>query len=322
MQPDRRPVYVSRRAALAALGGAAFFPNIVRSQGLTTVVVGGLPEDSATSVLYGVQSGLFKKYGLDVQMQPQRSGPAVMSGVAGNSYQIGKAGTPPLIAAYGHGLPFVTIAPAGLYVSSAPIGALLVKADSPIKRAADLNGKTIAVGALTDVFSLATRAWLDKNGGDSSTVKFTEITISAIPSAIAEGRVDAGSVNEPILTAGLATGKVRVLAHNFDAIAPRFMYTAWFTTKQYAAANPNVIKGFTTALKEAAEYVNSHHAQTIDLIAKFASLDPALVRKMTRVEQGTSLDPRLIQPVIDAAVRYKFTAKAFDARDLILPGLG
>jgi len=312
---------VSRRTALAAVSSAALFPNIALGQTLTSVIVGGLPEDSATSVLYGIQSGLFKKYGLNVEMQAQRSGPAVMSGVAGNAYQIGKAGTPPLIAAYGHGLPFTMIAPAGNYVSSAPIAALLVKTDSPIKKAADLNGKTIAVGALTDVFSLSTRAWLDKNGGDSSTVKFTEITISAIPAAVAEGRIEAGSCNEPVLSAGLADGKVRILARNFDAIAPRFMYTAWFTTKQYAAANPAVVKNFTIALKEAARYCNAHHAETIDLIAKFTSLEPSQVQKMTRVEQGTTLDPRLIQPVIDAAVKYKFTADAFNARDLILPGL-
>lgn len=318
MRPGRS---LSRRAAIAGISTAALFPNIVLGQSSTTIVVGGLPEDSATSVLYGIDSGLFKKHGLNVEMQPQRSGPAVMSAVAGNTYQIGKAGTPPIIAAYGHGLPFTTIWPAGIYVSSAPIAALLVKTDSPIKKAADLNGKTVAVGALTDVFSLATRSWLDKNGGDSSTVKFTEITISAIPEAIAQGRVDAGSVNEPVLSAGLAEGNIKILARNFDAIAPRFLYTAWFTTKQYAASNPAVIKRFTTALKQAAQYCNTHHAQTIEMIAKFTSLEPSQVQRMTRVEQGTSLDPRLLQPVIDAAVKYKFTAQAFDARELILPGL-
>jgi NitT/TauT family transport system substrate-binding protein len=312
---------ISRRAALATVSTAALFPNIVLGQQSTTLVVGGLPEDSATPVLYGISSGLFKKYGLNVELQPQRSGPAIESGVAGGAYQIGKASTPPIIAAHGHGAPFVIVAPAGLYVASAPISALLVKADSPIKSAAELNGKTVAVGALTDIFSLATRAWMDKNGGDSSTVKFVEITISAIPAALAEGRVDAGSTNEPVLSAALAGGKVKVLARSFDAIASRFLYTGWFTTKAYAAANPAVVKNFAVAMKQAAQYVNSHHAETVDLIAKFTSLEPAQVQKMTRVEQGTTLDPRLIQPVIDAAVKYKFTAEAFNARDLIMAGL-
>ena len=42
---------------------------------------------------------------------------------------------------------------------------------------------------------------------------------------------------------------------------------------------------------------------------------------MTRVEQGTTLDPRLLQPVIDASVKYKFAAQPFDARAMLLPGL-
>ncbi|HXP94715.1 MAG TPA: ABC transporter substrate-binding protein [Candidatus Binatia bacterium] len=312
---------LSRRALLALGSAALAFPAAAFAQGMTSIKMAGVAEDSATPVLYGIQSGLFRPRGLDVELETQHNGPAIMSGVAGNSYQIGKSSTPPLIAAFSRGLPFVMIAPAGLYVSSAPIAALLVKNDAPIAKASDLNGKTIATGALNDVHSLATRAWIDKNGGDSSAVKFVEIPISEIPVSIAQGRVDAGSANEPVLSAALAGGSLRVLGRNFDAIAPRFMYTAWFTTKQYAAANTAAVKNFTVALKQAAQYVNTHHAQTIEMIAKYTSLEPAQVRKMTRVEQGTVLDPKLLQPVIDAMFKYKYLAQAFDARDLIVPGL-
>lgn len=307
---------------MVALGSSAFaLPTLAFAQGMTSIKMAGVAEDSATPVLYAIQSGLFRPRGLDVELETQHNGPAIMSGVAGNSYQIGKSSTPPLIAAFSRGLPFVMIAPAGLYVSSAPIAALLVKNDAPIAKASDLNGKTIATGALNDVHSLATRAWIDKNGGDSSAVKFVEIPISEIPVSIAQGRVDAGSANEPVLSAGLSGGSLRVLGRNFDAIAPRFMYTAWFTTKQYAAANPAVVKNFTTALKQAVQYVNAHHAQTIEMIAKYTSLEPAQVQKMTRVEQGTVLDPKLLQPVIDAMAKYKYLAQPFDARDLLVPGL-
>jgi NitT/TauT family transport system substrate-binding protein len=315
-------MHVLSRRGVLLFGAVALMPRSrARAADTTPVKVAGLAEDSATTVLYGIQSGLFARYNLAVDMQSQQNGPATMSGVAGDSYQIGKSSTPPLVAAHNRGLPFVIVAPAGLYTAKAPIAALLVGVDSPIKKAADLNGKTIATGALNDIHSLATRAWIDKNGGDSTAVKFVEIPLPEIAVAIAGGRVDAGSANEPALSAALAAGKVRVLGRNFDAIAPRFMYTAWFTTTQYATANPDVVRKFAQALKVAAEYVNSHDAQTVDLIAKFTLLDPAQVRKMTRVEQGTSLDPRLIQPVIDAMVKYKFTAQAFDPRLLIASGL-
>jgi NitT/TauT family transport system substrate-binding protein len=311
---------LTRRSLLASGAAAMMIPGAALAQA-TTLKMAGVPEDSATTVLYGIQSGLFRSHGLNVDLQTQHNGPSVMSGVAGNSYQMGKSSTPPLIVAVSRGLPFVMIAPAGLYVSTAPIAALLVKNDATVTKASDLNGKTVATGALNDVHSLAVRSWMDKNGGDSTAVKFVEIPISEIPVSIAQGRVDAGSVNEPVLSAGLATAGLKVFARHFDAIAPRFMYTAWFTTKQFDAANAPAVKSFATLLKQAAQYCNTHHAETIDMIAKYTSLELSTVQKMTRVEQGTSLDPKLLQPVVDAMVKYKYLAQPIDVRAVIAPGL-
>jgi NitT/TauT family transport system substrate-binding protein len=308
---------LNRHSFLALTGAALALPAAAGAADPVTLKMAGVPEDSATTVLYGVQSGLFKASGLDVAMDPQHNGPSVMSGVIGNSYQFGKSSTPPLLSAVSKGLPFTIIWPAGLYDARAPIAGLLVKTDGAIKKAADLNGKTIAVGALNDIHSLATMAWMDKNGGDSTSVKFTEIPIAEIPIAIAQGRVVAGSVNEPVLSAALDDKTLRSLGAHFSGIAPRFMYTAWFTTKTYASANPAVVKSVGQALRKASDYVNGHHAQTIDLIAKFTSLEPAQVQKMTRVEQGTVLDPALIQPVIDAMVKYKFLAQPIDAKEIL-----
>jgi NitT/TauT family transport system substrate-binding protein len=309
------------RGSFIVLSGAVFAaPSFAGAADLTAIKMAGVPEDSATTVLYGIQSGLFKPYGLDVDMQPQHNGPSVMSGVVGGSYQVGKSSTPPLIAAFSKGLPFTIIMPAGIYDTRAPIAALLVAGDSPVKKAADLNGKTIAVGALNDIHSLSVIAWMDKNGGDITGIKFVEIPIGEIPVAIEQGRVAAGSVNEPVLSAALADGKLRPVAHHFDCTAPRFMYTAWFTTKSYAAANPAVVRSVSQALKKAADYCNAHHAQTADLIAKFTSLEPAQVAKMTRVEQGTTLDPKLVQPVIDTMLRYKTLAQPIDVHDVLFSG--
>jgi NitT/TauT family transport system substrate-binding protein len=310
----------SRGSFLALTSAALAVPSFAGAADLTPIKMAGVPEDSATTVLYGIQSGMFKPYGLDVDMQSQHNGPSVMSGVVGGSYQFGKSSTPPLIAAFSKGLPFTIIMPAGVYDSRSPIAALLVRDDSTLKKAADLNGKTIAVGALNDIHSLAVLAWMDKNGGDISSIKFVEIPIGEIPVAIEQGRVVAGSVNEPVLSAALADSKVKAIAHHFDGIAARFMYTAWFTTKTYASANAAVVKNVSAALKKAALYVNAHHAQTADLIAKFTSLEPAQVAKMTRVEQGTSLDPKIVQPVIDTMLKYKTLAQPIDARDIMFSG--
>jgi NitT/TauT family transport system substrate-binding protein len=311
--------HLSRRTALAAVAGSLFVPHVAFAQQpkTTSIASAGLPEDSATPVLYAISSGAFKRENLDVKLEAQRSGPAVASGIAGGAYQIGKVSLNPLIDAHAKGIPLVIVAPGGLSTTANPIAGLMVAKDSPIKKAKDLNGKTIAVGALNDIFTLAMRAWMEKNGGDPTTLKLVEIPISAIAEAIDKERVVAGSANEPILGAALATGKVRILARTFDSLAPRFMFTAWVATRAWADQNRAAVESFGKVVRQSAAYANAHHADTVDDIAKFTGLDPAVVRKMARTEAATSVDPALIQPVVDAAAHFKDIPGRFEAKELI-----
>lgn len=312
---------VSRGAMLGATAAALALPQAASAQTLTTLVVAGVPEDSITPVLYGVQSGLFKRNGLNVQVSPERSGPAITAGVAGGAYQIGKASVTPLILAHSKGLPLVLVAPAGIYNANAPIDGMFVRTDSTFKTAADLNGKTFGVYGIGDVYTISARAWMDKNGGDPNSLKFVELPISAMVEAIATGRVDAGAMNEPALQIALTSPRLRLVTHTFAAIAPRFLYTAWFASTDYATAHRPAIDAFARTVRDCANYANAHHDATAEMISSFTSVDIATVRKMMRVEQGATLDPKLIQPVIDEMAKSKAIPTAFDARDLFLPNV-
>jgi NitT/TauT family transport system substrate-binding protein len=309
---------LSRRAMFGVTAAALALPHAAAAQTLTTLAVAGVPEDSITPVLYGVQSGLYKRNGLDVQVTPERSGPAITAGVAGGAYQIGKSSITPLIQAHAKGLPLVIIAPAGVYTSAAPIDGMFVRADSPIKTAADLNGKTFGVYGIGDIYTISARTWMEKNGGDPASLKFVELPISAMVEAIATGRVDAGSMNEPAVEVALGSPRLRLLTHPLMAIAPRWLYTAWFAATDYATGHRPVMDAFARATRDAAIFCNAHHDQTVDLISNFTSVDAGTVRKMTRVEQGITLDPKLVQPVIDEMAKSRAIDKAFDARELFL----
>jgi NitT/TauT family transport system substrate-binding protein len=311
---------ISRRAALAG-AAAAFLPSAVWSQTLLQLKIAGVPEDSITPALYADKADIFKRYNLAVSLSPERSGSAIASGVVGGAFDIAKSSLVGLIVARSKGVPFVLVAAGGISMSTAPIVALLSKSDSTIKTAADLNGKTIAVSAVGDIYSLSTLAWMDKNGGKSDTVKQLEFPVAAVPQALALGRVDAGAVVEPVLQRALDSGKVSVLGYPFDAIAPRFMYTAWFTTTDWAARNAAQTLAFNRAMRDASTYANTHKPQTVDLLADLTAIPAAEIAKMTRAEYGSVLDPKLIQPVIDACARYKVIPASFDATDLIAPAL-
>ena len=308
---------LSRRTVLAAAAASLLVPQAAFAQERTTIAVAGLPEDSATPVLYGIDSGAFKRAGLDVTIAGQRSGSAVASGVAGGAYQIGKISMYPLIEAHAKGIPFVIIAAGGLSTPQNPISGLLARPDSPIKTPADLNGRTVGVGALNDMFSLTMKAWMDKHGADPSSLKMVEIPISALGEAIASGRVEAGAANEPILSGALATGKVHLVSRMVDAIAPRFMFTAWCATRTWADANRSACERFARVVRESAAYINAHPAATVDEISNFTGIDPAVIRHMQRTEAATTLDPATIQPVIDLIAHFKDIPAPFPAKELI-----
>lgn len=311
---------LTRRRAIAAGLAFAAAPSATSAQGLTTIKGAGVPEDGMTPALWAEHAGIFRAHGLDVQITAQRSGAATTAAVVGGAYQMGKASGMSIINARSHGLPVVLVFPGGIYRITNPHSGIIVKADSPIKTGADLNGKVIAVSALNDLYTIGADAWIDSHGGDWTSIKLVELPVRAVFDAVVTRRVDAGNTVDPFLRAALDTKKVRFLADTDSAIAPEFLETCWFTMSDYAQKNPQVIAAFRASLHEAAIYANAHHAQTVDVFAQFSGMQPDVVARMSRQIYGTELTPQIVQPVINAAAKYKAIPQSFDARDFIAPG--
>lgn len=309
--------YLTRRTALALTAAALARPALAGAQALTPLHIAGVPEDSITPAVWALQKLIFRRHGLDVRIDAQHSGSAVAAGVAGGAYQIGKSSMISMLVAHAHNVPVVVVAPGGLYEASDANEALIVKVDSPIRTGADLNGKIIAVSALNDLYTIGARCWIDAHGGDSSTVKFVELPIAATQAAVEAGRIDVGATIDPDLQEAVNGGKVRILCDPNSAIAPRFMYTGWMATVDYAREDRATVDKFRAAMQESARYVNDHLAETAGVMATFTGIPPAVFAKMPRVKSALTVDTKLIQPLIDACAKYKVIPASFDARELI-----
>ena len=125
-------------------------------------------------------------------------------------------------------------------------------------------------------------------------------------------------MNEPQLSASLASGKTRVLAHVYDAIAPFFVGTVFFAQPDWAAKHLDVIRRWVRVTYEAAAYTNGHHAETAPMMADVTKIPLAVVQKMTRVAAATTSDPSLIQAAIDTAAKYKNIPRPFPAKEAYL----
>lgn len=310
----------NRSAAIATLLGlgTSLWAWPGRAQSVGSLTIAAVGNDSTTSALYAVTSGMFRKAGLGVNLVPMTSGGAVAAAVAGGAIQIGHSSLMSLIEAHARGVPFTLVAPSGMIdPSDAQSVQLIVRAESPVRGARDLDGKTFGVPALKDFDAIATRAWMDRTGGDSSTVKFVELPPSASLAALVEGRIDATSLATPFLTQALDSGKVRAVGNAFSAVSPRYMELAWFTASDYADQNRETIRRFAAVMRDAAAYCNAHQAQTAGMIAAFTKIDAGVVRRMPRMKFAPYLDAAMIQPLIDVAAQYGAIGKAFRAEELI-----
>jgi NitT/TauT family transport system substrate-binding protein len=283
---------------------------------LIPVHLGVTPNDDMVSVVYAQKTGMFEKAGLDVTIEKASSGAAIAAAVVAGSYDIGKTSITPMFDAHERGLPFVLIAPAAIYEAKSPYGGLV--SAIALRTGKDLDGKIIGSNSGNDIGTLGIKAWMAKTGGDPAGLKHVEIPLSAVPAAIEQHRIDGGEMVYPPLFAALEGGKLH-LTPTLSAIAPAFLFSVWFTTKDYSARHPDVVKTFARVVATAAAYTNSHPAETVKLLADFTGVSADDIARMPRVRNGSSLTPELIQPVIDAAVKYGTTKATFPAADLIDP---
>ncbi len=244
--------------------------------------------DDVTPLLWAIKTGAFAKAGLNVDIQKFSTGSVISAAVIGGAVAIGKSSLLPLISARARGIPLQLVVPGELWLTDEPISGMVVLKESPVK-----------------------------SGGDSKTLKFVELPSSAALQALEEGRIAAATLSTPYLGTVLASGKVRLIGRPEDAIAKRFMITGWFATEAFVAQHRDVVARFAQVVQTAALYTNAHHAETVSLTAPFWGVDPEVLATMNRAFVAPTVDPRDIQPVIDAALKYGVIDKPLQADDLI-----
>jgi NitT/TauT family transport system substrate-binding protein len=314
---------VTRRCAVQAIAAASTSPwwlTRANAQTLAVVRVAMIPIEAASLVYYASENGYFSKAGLDVEITQSPSTPAIASAVVSGTYDIAYATIPTLAVAHSHGLPFVALAPGVGWIPGKFAGVIMVATNSTIKTAKDFNGKTLATAGLGTIAEYQPRAWIDKHGGDSTTVKFIELPFPVTADAMASGRVEGAYMVEPFITLALKKGVARILASGDDAIGSSYTSTGWYTTNAWAKAHPDLGARFSAAMLEAARWANANPTKVVPILAKYLHVDPTTTAESNRSYFPERLIANDIQPWIDVTARYaKFPA--FPAAEILaLPG--
>lgn len=306
-------------AAVLVLWIACAAPLASQSPVTVTVTVSFALVPIAVDALpyFAEDLGYFRQVGLDAHIATMSNGPAVAAAVASGAVDVGFSNAFSLSAAHEKGLQLQILFGTEIAGRKATNGILTVLADSPIRTAKDLTGKTVAVSGLNSTNEYAVENWIDKNGGDAKSVKYIEVPPPAMGDTLMARRVDAASMDAVNLVSH--EKQFRVLAPTYAAIARRFIGGGYFTSTAWLAAHQDLAVRIVAALRRAAMYANAHTAEAQRLYAAHSRFSLAEIQETPFPTYSTEPTPALYQPLIDLAARYGLLKQPFPASELVSP---
>lgn len=311
----------ARRRFLAWVASSIVAPSIVpaaRAQAVPLVHVGTLAIDEGAQVFYAQDQRFFSRAGIEADIRAMPTGPGIVAAAASGDIDVGFANLFAFAEAFARGAPVRVIAPGQLFTAGRQSIALVVRADSPIHVAKDLNGKKIGVRAAVSLVGVGARAWIDRHGGDSTTIQLVPVPGELHAQALEQGQVDALSASLTDIPVA-KNGSKRIIGYPTEAIAPRFIGSGWYARTSWIEKNRDLTHRYAHAIMQASHWANAHQRLSGPILMKYTHLTPEGLRALGdhRAVYSEVLNSSLIEPLIAVAAQYKVIPMAFPARDAI-----
>src|SRR5689334_1953940 len=212
----------------------------------------------------GIEAGLFKKHGAEVEISSFAGGPRVQQAIAADSIDIG-LGSGPELALAAKGAPEIAVAA----MADAPYSVLLATLkDSPIRTAADLKGKTISIsskGSLTDWLAreLSRLQGWGPDGFKTAPLGSTAAQTAALKTNQIDGMIVEANAGYRMEEDG--TGRVVV---QFGDLIKTFHIYVLYARKAFAAQNPDAVRGFLAGWFQTIDYMKGHRAEALAVLSR------------------------------------------------------
>lgn len=320
------PLTPERRRALQLLAVTAFSWSLASryARAQSTQPVQG-PEQlrigyqkSAVNLVILKQQGVLEKRfpGTKIQWLEFPAGPQLLEALSVGSLEFGLTGDSPPVFAQAAGKDL-------LYVGAEPpkpdSSAILVLADSPLQRLADLKGKRIALQKGSSAHYLLVRA-LDKAGLAWADIQPVYLAPADARAAFERKSVDAWAIWDPFYAATELAIQPRVLATGRELSSNNSFYLA---ARPFVDKHPQVLAVLFEELTRADQLAQDARKEAIKLIASFSGLDAGVVslfiQRRPRSPVGL-LGPRTVadqQRVADAFFKLGLIPRPVTVADIV-----
>lgn len=265
------------------------------------VKVAYVPIMKFATMYVAADRGLFKKYGLDVDLEKVKSGTEAIAFLTQGSVDVGGiAIVTSLWNSWNRGLDVRIIAPGGLEpMKDSPTSVLVSKkaSEAGVKTLADLKGKRIGAsgGPGSGAEYLVAKA-LERAKLTIRDVNFVNVGDPDIPAALDAGSVDAALAAPPYSEKAIQGGAT-ILATD---LTPGLMTVAFVGSGKFVKERPQVAERFVLALTEAARLMQGDDyfsKENLDAYQKFT----ASTAEALKATKPAVYDPNMRIPVTGLA---------------------
>lgn len=320
-----------RRGLLKAGAASAALVGLTRKAlADDKILIGFWPIASGLPLYVGLERGIFKEAGLQVEGAKFASAQQVAEAMIAGRIHGSANGT----ASAALGLAEITSPNLFKIICSNPsnrslvLDEFVVPKDSPVKSIAELAGKKVASGPGIQNVTLA-KIILEKNGITNPQV--VELPIGQHVPALAAGQIDAAYTLEPTGTAGRLKGLTRVLEPGViaryvlgDPDAPWFGGSASITTA-FMKDKPELARRYVAAYAKAVDWVRKNPAESRSHMDGFTAIEEALVKEVplsgfTLYNEFKPSDIEHFQKFFDVFTERKIFSKRLDVKSLLYTG--
>jgi ABC-type nitrate/sulfonate/bicarbonate transport system substrate-binding protein len=267
--PTSAPTAAPKPTAAPTTAPAAAKPTPVPDGARLTQITVSYPEGGAHLPLFLARdTGIFKKYGLDVTLNGLGGGPVASAALIGGDIQIADITGSEIVNADANGADIMVLA------TLDPVYPYVFEVSKDIKTKDDLVGKTIAVRAVGDATDIATRVVLRNVGLDPD----KDVTILA---------VDQPNARLAALETGQICCSVAQVQDRIDLEQNYGFHVLYDLTAQglpnaqgviasqraYVTAHPEVIQSFMNALIESIARMKADKTAALPVLKNQLSLD-------------------------------------------------
>jgi ABC-type nitrate/sulfonate/bicarbonate transport system substrate-binding protein len=245
-------------------------------------------ETTSPSIYYiGEKLGFFAEEGIKLEYAGVVPSTQLVASVVAGKLDVGGAHVNRTIAGISAGAKIKAVAAASETTLEMPHMVFVTLDNSPIKNAQDMVGKKVGLRTVGGCNEYTPYAYLKKAGITDPKNKIQIITMpdSQLEQALRQGDIDIAGLHQTPDFIAERKG-MKVLFTDYDVWGTIGGGTPLYFSTKFIAEKPDVVKRFTKAVGKTNNWINANPQQAVEITAKQANRDIALVKRGYQAPDG------------------------------------